>query len=90
MSQNSSPRPRPRRQLSKAEIKAYEARRLDELRRIGPAAGANATSLPTSARRSYTLSRDEEFAIIRSDLRRMLIILACLVAIVVVLTLFLR
>lgn len=90
MSQKPAQRPRQRRQLSKAELKAYQARREDEMHRLGPTAAAEARSLPSSARRTYTLGRDEEFSIIRSDLRRLMLILVCLVAVVVVMTIFLR
>ena len=90
MSQKPAQRPRRRRELSKAELKAYQARREDEMRRLGPAATSDSRTLPTTVRRTYTLGRDEEFSIIRSDLRRLLLILVCLVAVVVVMTIFLR
>jgi hypothetical protein len=82
-----------RRQLSRAEIKAYEARRAAEVNRIGSApTGALEPEAPigTPMRRSYVMSRAEEFAIIRSDLRRLLIILSLLVALLIAATFVLR
>lgn len=89
-------RSRPR-QLSRAELKAYEARRTVEMNRGGtqPATGEVTAVRPSASRSSSTrriqpLSRAEEFAIIRSDLKRLLWILAVLVLVLVVLTFFLR
>jgi len=59
----------------------------------GSAVAANdvVTARPkTTVRRVQALSRAEEYAIIRSDLRRLLWILAVLTVILVVLTIFLR
>jgi hypothetical protein len=79
--------------LSRAEIKAYEARRASEVSRIGAApTGALEPDAPTAvaSRRSYVLNRAEEFAIIRSDLRRLLMILSLLVLLLVAATFVLR
>jgi hypothetical protein len=88
---------RQRPQLSKAEIKAYEARRAAEGRRalIVPEAASNApaaggATITRGGRRGYTLTRDEEYVIIRSDLRRLLFILAVLAVVLVACTLLLR
>jgi hypothetical protein len=86
-----STKPRGRAQLTKAEIKAYEARRASESRRalIVPDASATPGVAPT-ARRSYALTRDEEYVIIRSDLRRLLMILAVLIVVLIGCAIFLR
>lgn len=89
MSKPTKSRPR---QLTRAQLKAYEARRSVEMNR-GSAVAANdvVTARPkTTVRRVQALSRAEEYAIIRSDLRRLLWILAVLTVILVVLTIFLR
>lgn len=80
------------RQLSRAEMKAYEARRSAEMNRgtIGAPGEAIATRPATTGRRIHALSRAEEYAIIRSDLRRLLWILAVLMVTLIVLTFFLR
>jgi hypothetical protein len=88
-------RNRQRRQLSRAELKAYEARRAAERRRVSAAtAGADAEAAAIlhadQAELTYEMTRDEEFAVIRSDLRRLLIIVAVLVAMLVVFTIILR
>lgn len=81
---------KPTRPISRAELKAYEARRAEESRRIA------APQVPTDgvssavARHAYTMSRDEEYSVIRSDLRRLLMIVIVLTAVLVVATLFLR
>lgn len=82
-------RSRDRSKLSRAELKAYEARRAAERRRISThAATGEVVEGPTtlSAEHSYTMSRDEEFAVIRSDLKRLGIIVAILVAMLVAAT----
>jgi hypothetical protein len=76
---------RPR--FSRAELKAYEARRAEEVRRV-PITSTSADGAPV--RRSYLLTRDEEYAIIRSDLRRLLMILAVLLVLLVVAAVILR
>lgn len=88
-----SKRPRTRRELSRAELKAYEARRAAERRRIPstPAAEAEpAKTVHVPTEHSFAISRDAEFAIIRSDLQRLLIILAVLAVALVVITIILR
>jgi hypothetical protein len=73
-------------------LKAYEARRAAEAtrsstiedvldRQVGPV---------STVRRPRALSRAEELAIIRSDLKRLLMILALLAVVLIVLTFFLR
>lgn len=87
---------RQRPQLSKAEIKAYEARRAAESRRalvttdVSAATAGGSTPAVRSTRRGYAMTRDEEYVIIRSDLRRLLFILAVLAVVLVVCTLLLR
>lgn len=88
-------RNRQRRQLSRAELKAYEARRAAERRRISAAtagADAEAASILHSehAELTYEMTRDEEFVVIRSDLRRLLMIVVILLAMLVMFTILLR
>jgi hypothetical protein len=74
-------RGRDRSKLSRAELKAYEARRAAERRRIAThTASSDVVELgtPLSVEHSYTMSRDEEFEVIRSDLKRLGIIVAIL------------
>jgi hypothetical protein len=87
-----STKPRSRTQLSRAAIKAYEARRAEEVNRV-EADAATISSGPVvtgTSRRGFAISRVEEIAIIRSDLRRLGLILAFLTVLLVVATLFLR
>lgn len=75
-------RSRDRSKLSRAELKAYEARRAAERRRIAAHhASDEVVELGTSlgVEHSYTMSRDEEFDVIRSDLKRLGIIVAILI-----------
>lgn len=90
MSKPTKARGRP--QFSKAELKAYEARRAEEIRRVpaGSAAADTAAGGTASVRRTYALSRDEEYAIIRGDLRRLLLILAVLALVLLVATVIFR
>jgi hypothetical protein len=88
-------RQRQRRQLSRAELKAYESRRAAERRRISTVtdnADAEAQALlgPNTAELTYEMTRDEEFAVIRSDLMRLLVIVAILLVMLVVFTIVLR
>ena len=89
MSKPTKSRPR---QLTRAQLKAYEARRTLDLNRGSSDAGSEAvTARPVSpVRRVQALSRAEEYAIIRSDLRRLLWILAVLAVVLVALTFVLR
>lgn len=77
-----------RRKRSKAEIKAYEARRAAERARIAHRSDANEgdTVVVASADHTYVLSRDEEYAVVREDLIRLGIIVAVLLAILIALT----
>lgn len=88
-----SGKPRTRKQLSKADLKAYESRRAAERRRIATASPNPLT--PTepakvSIEHSFALSRDEEYSVIKSDLTRLLMIVAVLFVALAVLTLVLR
>jgi hypothetical protein len=63
------------------------------MQRIGvPAAAASeATAVASAApRRSHIMSRADEYAVIRSDLRRLLMILACEAVVLVAATIILR
>ena len=87
---------RPRtRQLTRAQLKAYEARRTVEVSRtaspVPVASGSVIESRAAAAPgRIHMLSRAEEYAIIRSDLRRLLWILAVLSVVLVIMTIILR
>jgi len=81
---------RSRPQFSKAELKAYEARRAEEVRRGPVGVATDAAPGSVSSRRTYALSRDEEYAIIRSDLRRLLMILVVLAVVLLIATIVLR
>lgn len=87
-----STKPRSRTQLSRASIKAYEARRAEEVNRVEheDVVSVDGPVAVYPARRSFAMSRIEEMAIIRSDLRRLLLILAALAVILVVATFVLR
>lgn len=78
--------------MSRAEIKAYEARRAAEGRPISAAAVETneAAALTSSPRRTYVMTREEEYDIIRGDLKRLLLILAVLCVAMVVCTILLR
>lgn len=78
------------RPISKAELKAYQKRRAEESRRIAIPQAEGETVTNVLVRHAYTLSRDEEFAVIRSDLIRLLKILAFLFVVIIVATVFLR
>ena len=91
MSNKSTRKPRSRKDLSRADLKAYEARRADEQRRIGTAnAAQQAAAITAPIEHSYELSRDEEFTVIKSDLIRLAIILAVIAVLLVILTIMLR
>lgn len=92
MSSKSS-RQKTRKQLSKADLKAYESRRAAERRRISAAAGN--TVAPTepvnlTVEHSFELARNQEYAVIKSDLIRLVIILAILVVALIAVTFVLR
>jgi hypothetical protein len=91
LSKSTKPRSR---QLTRAQLKAYEARRGIEMSQSTATTGAEAVApraaTSTSVRRVQPLTRAEEYAIIRSDLRRLLWILAVLATVLVVLTFVLR
>lgn len=86
-------RPKARKQLSKADLKAYESRRAAERRRIstaspnplGPTEPAH-----ISVEHSFTMSRNDEYSVIKADLTRLLLIVAALLVALVVLTIVLR
>ncbi len=86
-------RPKARKQLSKADLKAYEARRAAERRRIStaspnPLGPTEPAHIPVE--HPFTMSRDDEYTVIKADLIRLLMILAALVVVLVVLTFVLR
>jgi hypothetical protein len=78
------------RQISKAELKAYQTRRAEEGQRIAVPSAQNEAVTSAVVRHAYTMTRDEEYAVIRSDLRRLLIIVGILLAFLVVATVLLR
>lgn len=85
---------RSRTQLNRAQIKAYEARRAEEIQRHREAeaadeahvqsVSASVATAPTARRRIYALSQAQEMAIIRSDLKRLLTILAVLLVVLAI------
>lgn len=86
-------RPKTRKQLSKADLKAYESRRAAERRRISTASTnpvPRTDEAKTAVEHSFVLSRDDEYSVIKSDLMRLLIIVATLLVALLVLTLVLR
>lgn len=89
MSKPTKSRPR---QLTRAQLKAYEARRSIETERAAAMAAGEAidSRVKSPVRRVQALSRSEEYAVIRADLKRLLWILAVLTTVIVVLTIFLR
>ncbi len=77
-----------RRKLSRAEIKAYEARRAAERRRLAVQTDTVvASDIPIE--HSYSITRDEEFAVIKSDLVRLGWIVVVLLVLLAVATVFL-
>jgi hypothetical protein len=81
---------RKRGRLSRAEIKAYEARRAAERRRLSVhdnEVEASDSSSPIA--HSYTITRDDEFGVIKSDLMRLGWIVGVLLIVLVVATVLL-
>jgi hypothetical protein len=87
-----STKSRSKTQLSRAAIKAYEARRAEEVNRADADAldSPAGPSIVSPVRRNYAVSRAQEVATIRSDLRRLLMILAVLTVILIAATFVLR
>ena len=91
--------PRTKTQLNRAQLKAYETRRAEEGQRHVDDDGsgdlpiqvssASAIATPASRRRIYALSHEQEMAIIRSDLNRLLKILAVLLVVLAIATVLL-
>ncbi len=95
MAKKTARKQRNRSQLTRAELQAYEARRADERKRVGASQDGDATAAVAVAPRqqfehTYELSRDDEFTVIRSDLIRLLIVMAIITALLVVATFVLR
>jgi hypothetical protein len=78
---------RQRNKLSRAEIKAYEARRAEERRRLALHEADDEPEISGSM--AYTISRDDEYAVIKSDLVRLGWIVGILLALLVVATILL-
>lgn len=85
--------------MNRAQLKAYEARRAEEVQHSraiqqdvdavsGQPAAAAAAVAPR--RRIYAMSHEQEMAIIRSDLKRLLGIVAVLLVVLAIATLVLR
>lgn len=88
---------RPQRKLTRAELKAYRARRAAERQRIAAAQSNEQVQDFEAPKRdrtfsdtSYTMTRDDEFMVIRQDLVRLMIIVALLMALLAVATIILR
>lgn len=81
---------RKRGRLSRAEIKAYESRRAAERRRLAlHDAESDSADSSTPIVHSYTITRDDEYAVIKSDLVRLGWIVGVLAFLLVVATLLL-
>lgn len=85
---------RTRKELSKADLKAYESRRASERKRVtaeSEAAEARTVRVPeVASQHTLDLTRDQEFRIIRSDLIRLLYIMGILTVALAVITVILR
>jgi hypothetical protein len=86
-SNRSSSRRRPR--LSKAEIKAYESRRAAERRRLALRQQEEAEQAVSQDSTAYSITRDDEYGVIKSDLVRLGWIVLVLVISLAVATLIL-
>jgi hypothetical protein len=85
------PKSRSRTRLTAAQLKAYEARRASEVNHDAtPAVPVASATGAASPRRVFVLSRSEEMAIIRSDLKRLVLILVILLVVLIAMSLFLR
>lgn len=93
MTRKTSRKPKTRKELSRADLKAYEARRADEQKRIGSTTThAEPSPAPVIAHveHTYAISRDDEFAVIKADLMRLMVILGIIAVIMAILTIVLR
>jgi hypothetical protein len=87
---------RPKRQLSRAELKAYEARRAARVAEPSAEAAARPTTASARQRRDEMNRRvnvvdvRREFEVIRADMRRLLIILAVMTVLLIAATIILR
>lgn len=87
---------RPKRRLTRAELKAYESRRAAERQRI--AARSDHVEIDMNPRllgddivdTSYTMTRNDEFEVIRADLLRLGVIVVLLLVLLVAATVVLR
>jgi hypothetical protein len=85
------PKTRSRDQLSRAEIKAYEARRAAARQPVAiPATAVPSAKKAQPPRRTNTLSRAEEFNIIKADMKRLVVILMVLLVVLIMATIILR
>jgi hypothetical protein len=76
---------RNRSQISRAQLKAYEARRAEEAQRSAAATAVAQSQEQQSAsiRRSRAMSRAEEFQTIKDDLRRLSVILVIMTVLLI-------
>jgi hypothetical protein len=89
MASNSSGSRR-RSRLSRAEVKAYEARRAAERRRLSlHDTDAERSDTASPIAHSYSITRDDEFAVIRADLIRLGWIVGVLLVALAIATVFL-
>lgn len=87
---------RPKRKLTRAELKAYESRRAAERQRI--AARRDEVEIHVGPQllsddvvdTSYTMTRNDEFEVISADLKRLGMVVALLLILLVAATIFLR
>lgn len=94
MAKKTARKQRNRSQLTRAELQAYEARRADERKRVGATHEGDAAAVAVAPRQqfehSFEMNRDDEFTVIRSDLIRLLIVMAIITVLLVVATVVLR
>lgn len=87
---------RERNQPSRADLKAYEARRAvakrsdDAIPTDGRPVAAAAKRTSTAGRSAHRISREEEYRIIKSDMKRLLVILGVLLVVLVIASIVLR
>jgi hypothetical protein len=77
-----------RRKLSRAELKAYESRRAAERRRLAVQTAA-AQDDDSPIEHSYSITRDDEYGVIKGDLIRLGWIVGILLVILAIATVFL-
>ncbi len=78
-----------RRKLSRAELKAYESRRAAERRRLAIQTATSQGEDGAPIEHSYSITRDDEYGVIKSDLVRLGWIVGILFVLLAIATVFL-